>query len=202
MFNECSQPHQLTIYDTSAIDIVVHAAVSHLIQSKRHSKPLTKSDVRSQLAKYIALFEDPNSVMVCEEVRSIMCGTAKLEGWLKSTGMQSGTGRKYNRKLFSVPDRMLWVTGVTLFERAKELDDWGMKAIEETFPDFKVNKVDSGLNKRYIGPDQPNGCYWQAVRAYLGTVYAFARERKQLDSAKGSARHYADLARRFRHPHV
>ena len=98
---------------------------------------------------------------------------------------------------------MLWVTGVTLFDRAKELEDWGMEAIAETFPDFRVNKVDSALNKRYIGPDQPNGCYWQAVRAYLGTAYAaFARERKQLDSAEGLARHYADLARRFQHPYV
>ena len=68
----------------------------------------------------------------------------------------------------------MWVTGVTLFERAKELEDWGMEAIAETFPYFCVNKVDSALNKRYIGPDQPNGCYWQAIRSYLGTAHAFA----------------------------
>ena len=129
-------------------------------------KPLTKSDVRCQLKRYLALFEDPNSVMVCEELRSVVCGTTKLEDWLQSTGMQSGSGRTYNRELFGVPDRMMWVTGVTLFERAKELEDLGMEAIADTFPDFRVNKVDSALNKRYIGPDQPNGCYWQAVRAY------------------------------------
>ena len=70
-----------------------------------------------------------------------------------------GTGRKYNRKLFGVPDRMLWVTGVTLFERAKELEDWGMEVIAEAFPDFCVNKVDSALSKKYISIDQPNGCY-------------------------------------------
>ena len=38
-------------------------------------KPLTKSDVRSQLKKCLAVFEDPNSVMVCEELRSVVCGT-------------------------------------------------------------------------------------------------------------------------------
>ena len=53
--------------------------------------------------------------MVLEELRSIVCGTAKFEDWLKSTGMQSGAGHAYNRKMFGVPDRMLWVTGVTLF---------------------------------------------------------------------------------------
>ena len=138
--------------------------------------------------------------MVCEELRSVVCGTTKLEGWLQSTGMQSGSGRTYNRELFGVPDRMMWVTGVTLFERAKELEDWGMEAIEETFPDFKVNKVDSALNKRYIGIDQPNGCYWQAIRSYLGTAHAFAKERKQLDTAPDSGRRYADFGKRFRHP--
>ena len=52
-------------------------------------KPLTKSDidVRSQLTKYIALFEDPNSGVVLEELRSVVCGTTKLKGWLTSTGM-------------------------------------------------------------------------------------------------------------------
>ena len=155
-----------------------------------------------QLKRYLALFEDPNSVTVCEELRSAVCGTTKLKGWLKSTGMQSGTGRKYNRKLFDIADRMLWVTGVTLFDRARELEDWGMEAITDTFPDFIVNKIDSALNKRYVGPDQPNGCYWQPVRAYLGTAYAFARHRKQLDSANGSGRKYDDLAKRFRHPYV
>ena len=97
---------------------------------------------------------------------------------------------------------MLWVTGVTLFERARELEDWGMEVIADAFPDFSVNKVDSALNSKYVSTDQPNGCYWQAVRSYLGTAYAFAKERKQLDSAEGSSRKYADLGTRFQHPYV
>ena len=92
--------------------------------------------------------------------------------------MQRGSGRTYNRKLFGVPDKMFWVTGVTLFERAKRLEDWGMGVIAEAFQDFRLNKMDSGLNKRYISIDLPNGCYWQAVRPYSGTAYAFAKERK------------------------
>ena len=96
----------------------------------------------------------------------------------------------------------MWVTGVTLFERARELEDWGMEVIADAFPDFRVNKSDSALNPKCVSTDHPNGCYWQAVRAYLGTGYAFAKERKQLDAAPDSGRKYADLARRFRHPYV
>ena len=80
---------------------------------------------RSQLKKYLALFEDPNSGVVLEELRSVVCDTTKLKSWLSSTGMQSGSGHKYNRELFGVPDRMLWVTGVTRVERARELEDLG-----------------------------------------------------------------------------
>ena len=82
---------------------------------------------------------------------------------------------------------MLWVTAVTLFDRARELEDWGMEAITETFPGFIVNKIDSALSKRYVSLDQPNECYWQPVREYLGTAYAFARDRKQLTLRKARA---------------
>ena len=115
--------------------------------------------------------------------------------------MQSGSGRTYNRNPFRVPDRMLLVTGVTRFERAKELEDWGMEVIADAFLDFCLNKVDSALHKKHISIDQPSGCYWQPFWASLGTAHAFAKERKELGKAPASDRHYADLGKRFQHPY-
>ena len=95
-----------------------------------------QEDANIQLQKYIALFTDPNSVMVSDKPHSVVAGCAKLKGWRHSTGMQSGSGRMCNRKLFGVPDRMLWETGVTCFDRtcAQELEDWGIEAIAVAFP--------------------------------------------------------------------
>ena len=94
--------------------------------------------------------------------------------------------------------QLVWVTGVTFFERA---EDWGMVAIRELYPDFCVNKNGSCMTEKNVSPEQPNGCYWQPVRAYLGNIRNFEGERKQLDK-ENSGRHYADLGKRFQHPYV
>ena len=56
-----------------------------------------------------------------------------LDGWIMSTRNQRG-GCTHNRKLFGLPDRMLWVTGLIRYERARELEYWAMDAISEIFP--------------------------------------------------------------------
>ena len=141
------------------------------------------SGIRSQLKKFIAVFKDPNSVVVCKELKALVCGTTKLEGWIRSTGQQSGSGRTYHRKLFGIPDRMLWVTGVTCFERAQVLEDWGIVAIRELYSDFRVNKNGSCMSDKHISPEQPNGRYWQATAKQFGrTQETFAILKKNANS--------------------
>ena len=166
--------------------------------------PLTQADVASQLAAYIAAFEDPDSKMVCESIRSVVCGTASLSTWLTSTNAQGGgpktNSRTYNRKLFSGADRMLWVTGVTCPRRAQVLEDWGMDEIALVFKDFRVNKNASVVTGIHIHAKQITGCYWQAVRPYSGSIRDFNDERKRLDDVK-SGRCFGDLGKRFKHPY-
>ena len=117
-----------------------------------------------------------------------------------STRNQRG-GRTYNRKLFGLPDRMLWVTGLIRYERARELEDWAMDAISEIFPKFRVNKNASCLTEKNFNSGRPNGCYFQPVRPYSGGIRDFERERTQLDTLGPSGRCYADLGKRFDHQH-
>ena len=117
---------------------------------------------------------------------------------MKSTIAQHG-GRTYNRQLFGLPDRMMWVVGVTDFERAQELEDWGMEVIAEVYPDFCVNKNGSCLSKKCISLGQPNGCYFQPVRPYSGGIRDFERERREARGEAREGRCFADLGKRFNH---
>ena len=150
---------------------------------------------------YVACFADPNSVLVLDHVESVVAGCAILDGWLKST-MHQGGGRSYHRKLFGLPDRMLWVTGLIHYERARELEDWAMEAISEIFPKFRVNKNASCLVAKNFSSDRPTGSYLQPVRPYSGDLKQFDRERIVLNKNKNDGRRYADLklAKRFAHP--
>ena len=138
--------------------------------------------------------------MVLDKVESLVAGCAILDQWLKSTSNQ-GSGRTYNRKLFGLPDRMLWVTGIIHYERAKELEDWAMDVISEIFPKFRVNKNASCLTEKNFNSSRPNGSYLQPVRPYSGDLKQFDKERTQLSAMGPSGRHYADLGKRFDHQH-
>ena len=117
--------------------------------------------------------------MVLDKAESVVAGCAILDVWLKSTRNQGG-GRTYNRKLFGLPDRMLWVTGIIRYERARELEDWAMDAIRDVFPPkFRVNKNASCLTEKNFSSDRPNGSYFQAVRSYSGHIMQFEKERTQ-----------------------
>ena len=84
--------------------------------------------------------------------------------------------------------------------RAQVLEDWGMDTIVAAFPNFKVNKNASALANRSIDAEQPNGCYWQPVRAYLAGIRDFDAKRKQLDKIT-TGRKFGDLGKRFQHPY-
>ena len=96
---------------------------------------------------------------------------------------------------------MLWATGITRYERARDLEDWAMDAIAEIFPRFRVNKNASCLTEKNFSAGRPNGCYFQPVRPYLGGIKQFEKERTQLDSEDQNSRKHADLAKRFKHQH-
>ena len=119
-----------------------------------------------------------------------------LDIWLKNT-RNRGVGRTYNRRLFGLPDRMLWVTGLTHYERARELEDWAMDAISEIFPKSRVNKNASCLTLKNFKYGRPNGGYFQPVRPYSGDLKQFAKERTLMDTLNQSGRNCADLGKRF-----
>jgi hypothetical protein len=161
---------------------------------------VTEEEVKRKVQEYVACFADPNSVMVLDHVESVVAGCAILDGWLKST-MNQGGGRSYPRKLFGLPDRMLWVTGLIHYERARELEDWAMAAISEIFPKFRVNKNASCLTAKNFSSDRPTGSYLQPVRPYSGDLKQFDKERTMLNTQNQDGRRYADLAKRFAHQH-
>ena len=123
--------------------------------------------------------------MVLAKVESTVAGCAILDRWLQST-MNQGGGRSYNRRLFGLPDRMLWVTGIIRFDRARELENWAMDAIAEAFPKFRVNKNANCLVEENFSSDRPNGSYFQAVRPYTGNIKQFDNERSLLDKVDKS----------------
>ena len=112
--------------------------------------------------------------MVLDKVESVVAGCSSLDIWLTSTRNQGG-GRMYNKTLFGLPDRMMWVTGLIRFERAREL-----------IPKFLVNKNASCLVEKNFSADRPNGSYFQAVRSYSGDIKQFDKERTLLDSGNQS----------------
>ena len=59
---------------------------------------------------------------------------------------------------------MLWVTGPTRFERARELEDWAMDAIAEVFPKFRVGKNARCLTEKNFSSDRPNGSSFQPIK--------------------------------------
>ena len=75
-----------------------------------NKQTITYEDVVEWLQRYKALFAEEDNAY---------CRIAMQSAWLRSTGNVGGTGRSYDPALFCMPDRMVWVTGLTDVRRGR-----------------------------------------------------------------------------------
>ena len=172
-----------------------------------YSEQTTYSEVVAKVVEYKSLFSSPHSVMVLQELQlsTVYVGASKQSCWMSSTGQtNSTTARGYDPELFCKHDRMVWAVGMTDSDGARQMENWGMKAVREVFS-WSPQRDASSVEDRNIGPQKPNCCYFMPVYQSHGTERQFRERRAALtkdckERRNTGKRCFADLCKRFAHP--
>ena len=105
---------------------------------------VTYDEVVGKIKEFRAL-STASGLTVLTDLHCAFVGIATEKIWMESTRAVGGSGRTYDQSLFCRDDRLVWVTGLTERDRGREMENWGMKAVEEIFG-FMYNDVWSGLH--------------------------------------------------------